>query len=157
VRPATVAAGALACAAAAMAAVALATGGGDDRAAVSTPAPERALRDGKAVWAANGCGSCHTFAPADARATLGPNLAATLKGMPASYIRESIVDPGKVAAAGYTTGMMPEDYAARIPPAELEQLVAFIAAGVGDQRRATARARAAVRGRSRGRRRRCRR
>ena len=79
---------------------------------------------------ANGCGSCHTFAPASATGQIGPNLAATLKGMPASYIRESIIAPSKVAAAGYGTGMMPEDYAARIPPAELERLVEFIRSGV---------------------------
>jgi cytochrome c553 len=134
VRAATVAAGVLACAAAAMAAVALSAGGGEDeRAAVATPAPEpAAVRDGKAVWAANGCGSCHTFAPASAKGQVGPNLSATLKGMPASYILESIVAPSKVAAAGYSTGMMPEDYAVRIPPAELQQLVEFIRSGVRD-------------------------
>ena len=133
-RPARVAAGALACAAAAMAAAALEAGGeGERRAAVAEPALETAAaRDGQAVWVANGCGSCHTFLPANARATFGPNLAATLKGMPASYIRESIVAPSKVAAAGFGTGMMPEDYAARIPPAELDRLVEFIRAGVRD-------------------------
>ena len=135
-RPATVAAGVLACAAAAMGAVALATGGEGERAA-SAPAPAPApapgaTAGGKAVWAKHGCGSCHTFAAASATATFGPDLAANLKGMPASYIRESIVAPSKVAAAGYSTGMMPEDYGTRIPPAELEQLVAFIRSGVRD-------------------------
>lgn len=125
----TVAAGALACAAAAMAAAALASGGGNDERVVSTPT---AVRDGKAVWAANGCGSCHTFAPANAHATIGPDLAASLKGVPASYIRESIVAPSKAAAAGFSAGLMPEDYAARIPPAELDRLVDFVAAGVND-------------------------
>ena len=135
-RPATVAAGLLVCAAAAMAAAAL-TAGGDGRGAgprgASRPRrrsrPRRA-RDGLAVWAANGCGSCHTFAPANAHAPVGPDLGATLKGMPASYIRESIVDPNAIAAAGYTTGMMPEDYSERIPPAQLERLVRFIRDGV---------------------------
>jgi mono/diheme cytochrome c family protein len=134
VRPATVAAGVLTCAAAAMAAAALATGGGGDEeraVAPATPAPA-AARDGKAVWVANGCGSCHTFAPAGAKGEIGPDLAATLKGVPASYIRDSIVAPSKVAAAGYTTGMMPEDYAARISPAELDALVELIRSGVRD-------------------------
>jgi cytochrome c553 len=136
VRPATVAAGVLACAAAAMAAAALATGGGDERAASSpSPAPEpepAAAAGGKAVWVAHGCGSCHTFAPASAKGQFGPNLSATLKGMPASYIRESIVAPSKVAAAGYSTGMMPDNYGARIPPADLDRLVEFIRSGVRD-------------------------
>jgi mono/diheme cytochrome c family protein len=135
VRPAPVAAGLLACAAAAMVVAAFASGDGDERAA-PTPAPAptaataAAAHDGEAVWVANGCGSCHMFEPAGARGQFGPNLAATLKGMPASYIRESIVNPSKVAAAGFSTGMMPEDYGARIAPADLARLVDFIRAGV---------------------------
>jgi mono/diheme cytochrome c family protein len=134
VRAATVAAGALTCAAAAMVAAALVTGGGkEEERAASAPAPKAAAaRAGKAVWVANGCGSCHTFAPANAHATIGPDLAATLKGVPASYIRESIVAPSKAAAPGFGIGVMPEDYAERIPPAELDRLVAFIRAGVSD-------------------------
>jgi cytochrome c553 len=126
----------LVCAAAAMAVAALSTGGGgEERAATpaATAAPQPAsasARSGQAVWVANGCGSCHTFAPASATGQIGPDLAASLKGMPASYIRESIIAPSKVAAAGYGTGMMPEDYAARIPPAQLERLVEFIRSGV---------------------------
>ena len=135
-RPASVAAGVLACAAAAMAAVAIATGGEEERAATAPPAPApaapAAARDGQAVWVANGCGSCHAFAAAGSDGQFGPNLSATLKGMPAAYIRESIVDPGKVAAAGFTTGMMPDDFGSRIPPAELDALVEFIRSGVRD-------------------------
>jgi len=136
-RPATAAAGALTCAAAAMAVAAFATGGdgGDERAASApTPAPApAAARDGLAVWVANGCGSCHSLAAASARGEVGPDLDATLKGMPASYIRESIVEPGKAAAAGWEGSMiMPEDFGARIPPAELERLVEFIRAAVRD-------------------------
>ena len=40
----------------------------------------------------------------------------------------SIVAPDKAAAAGYTTGMMPEDYASRIAPGDLERLVSFLQA-----------------------------
>jgi cytochrome c553 len=133
VRPATIAAGLLVCAAAAMAVAAFTAGGDDEEPAapVAQATPEPAVeRDGRMVWAQNGCGSCHAFAPAEARGELGPNLSATLKGMPASYIRESIVEPSKVAAAGYATGMMPEDYGARIPPGELDALVEFIHSGV---------------------------
>jgi mono/diheme cytochrome c family protein len=135
VRPATVAAGLLVCAAAAMAVAALSSGGSSDEpaatAARATPDPV-VVRDGKAVWAQHGCGSCHAFAAAGARGEVGPNLSATLRGMPASYIRESIVEPSKVAAAGFATGMMPEDYGSRIPPRDLERLVRFISSGVPD-------------------------
>ena len=135
-RPATIAAGLLVCAAAAMAVAALTSGGGDEEAAApavasATPEPA-AVRDGKAIWAQHGCGSCHAFAPADARGQIGPNLSSTLKGVPESYIRDSIVAPSKVAAAGYGTGMMPEDYASRMTPAELNALVSFISSGVRD-------------------------
>jgi mono/diheme cytochrome c family protein len=106
--------------------------GGDERAASAPTPTSAATRDGLAVWVANGCGSCHTFRPANARAMFGPDLAATLQGMPASYIRESIVNPRAAAAAGWEGGIMPEDFAQRIPPAELERLVEFIHAGVQD-------------------------
>ena len=135
-RPAPVAAAALACAAAAMVVLAFATGDGEqERAAPTAPAPApaaAAVRDGEAVWIANGCGSCHTFLPANARATFGPNLGDSLKGMPASYIRESIVDPNANYAPGWEGGAMPEDFAQRIPPAELTALVEFIRAGARD-------------------------
>ena len=134
-RPATIAAGLLVCAAAAMAVAALTTGGDEEEpaatAARATPDAE-VVRDGKAIWAQHGCGSCHAFAAAGARGEFGPNLSATLRGMPASYIRESIVAPDKVAAAGFTTGMMPGDYGSRIPERDLERLVQFITAGVRD-------------------------
>jgi mono/diheme cytochrome c family protein len=134
VRPATVAAGLLVCAAAAMAAAALAGGGDEQPAATAVRgAQEPAVAsDGKAVWVEHGCGSCHTFEAAGAEGQLGPDLGASLEGMPASYVRESIVAPGKVAAALFSTGMMPEDYGARIPERELDLLVEFITAGVPD-------------------------
>jgi cytochrome c553 len=134
VKATTVAAGLLTSAAAAMAAAAFLAGGDDGPAVTAGVAAQEpaAVREGKAVWIANGCGSCHTFAAASARGEIGPDLAASLKGMPASYIRQSIVAPSEATAPGYTGGMMPEDYGARIPPAELERLVAFIRAGVPD-------------------------
>jgi mono/diheme cytochrome c family protein len=138
VRPATIAAGLLVCAAAAMAVAALASRGGEEEAApvaraTATPtADAAAVRDGKALWVEHGCGSCHTFAPAGARGLMAPNLSSTLKGVPDSYIRESIVEPDKVAASGFSTGMMPTDYSSRMTPAELDALVEFISAGVPD-------------------------
>jgi cytochrome c553 len=139
VRPATVAAGALACAAAAMAVAAFTTGGGDGERAASAPSPApapaepadpAAAHDGKAVWVAHGCGSCHSFAAAGAKGQFAPNLSATLKGMPASYIEQSILAPSAVVAPGFSAGMMPEDYAARMTRRELDALVEFIRSGV---------------------------
>jgi hypothetical protein len=137
VRAATVAAAALAAAAAAMAVAAFASSGEDETAAPQTPAPAAAAGPGaaaagKAVWVEQGCGSCHAFAAASATGVIGPDLAQTLEGMPRSYIRESIVTPSKVSAAGYEAGGMPEDFATRMSPAELERLVEFIRSGVAD-------------------------
>ena len=131
-RIAAVAAGVLACAAAAMA-VAAFTAGGEEEPAPDVPAPApatTAANGGEAVWVEHGCGSCHAFAAASATGQFAPDLASSLKGMPASYIRESIVAPAKVIAPGYPGGEMPEDFASRMSPAELERLVEFIRAGV---------------------------
>jgi mono/diheme cytochrome c family protein len=129
VRTATVVAGGLAVAAAVMAVLAFATGGDDEqpaRAPSGVATVEDARRDGLDVWVEQGCGSCHTFAAANAHGELGPDLDANLAGVPAAYIEESIVAPDKVAAAGYSTGMMPGDYASRIAPDDLDRLVTFL-------------------------------
>jgi hypothetical protein len=134
VRAATAAAGVLAVAAAAMVALAVATGGdGDERAAApptATPAAPAAGgdRDGLAVWAAQGCGSCHALAAANAHGDIGPDLDENLDGVPASFIRDSIVAPDKAIAAGYSGGMMPADYRLRIAPDDLDRLVSFLRA-----------------------------
>ena len=85
-------------------------------------------RDGLGVWTEQGCGSCHALAAANSHGFLGPDLASSLKALPATYIRDSIVAPDKAAAAGYTTGMMPEDYASRIAAGDLDRLVSFLQA-----------------------------
>jgi mono/diheme cytochrome c family protein len=136
VRVATAVAGALAVAAVVMVVLAFTAGDeGDERPATpptATPAAAAAAssgeRDGLDVWAEQGCGSCHTLAAANAHGFVGPDLEASLRGVPASYIKDSIVAPNKAAAAGYTTGAMPEDYAARISPDDLDRLVSFLQA-----------------------------
>ena len=126
-RIAPLVAGGLVVAAAAMAAVAFTAGDDGDapEPAAPTPAPV-ADRSGLDVWVEHGCGGCHTLAAANATGTFGPDLEASLEGMPAAYIKESIVAPRAVAAAGYDSGMMPEDYAGRIPPDDLDRLVTFL-------------------------------
>jgi len=122
-------AGALALAAVVMLVLAFATGGEDEPPRTAAGPPAAAAADpGLAVWTEHGCGSCHTFAAAGATGTLGPDLASNLKGMPAADVKESIVAPGAATAAGYTIGAMPEDYAARIPPEDLDALVGFLVA-----------------------------
>jgi mono/diheme cytochrome c family protein len=127
VRIATAVAGGLALAAAVMAVLAF-TSGRDGNGPSAAPATAGPTAHGQAVWLAQGCGSCHTLAAANARGEIGPDLAASLEGAPASYIRESIVNPNAHAAAGYSIGAMPEDYASRMTPAELDHLVGFLRA-----------------------------
>ena len=101
VRPATIAAGVLACAAAAMAVAALAPAGGEEerrrrrgreRRRRSLPRCATARRSGSQ----HGCGSLPRVRRARTRAgSSGPTSASTLKGVPATYIEESIVAPAQ--------------------------------------------------------------
>ena len=129
------AAAALAVVGAALVIAALATaGGGDDdepgpsagrvQAEGTTGEPPR----GQAVFAEQGCGSATTFGPANATGVIAPDLTTSLDGRSEAYIRTSIVAPSADVAPNYGD-MMPPDYAKRIAPAELDALVAFLAAG----------------------------
>jgi cytochrome c551/c552 len=103
--------------------------------AATAPAAANAAQ-GKPVFAANGCGSCHTFKPAGSTGTIGPDLDttpakdATKDNMPlAAFIRESIVDPNAYISPGYQKGVMPESFGTSLSKTQLAQLVAFVAAG----------------------------
>ena len=89
--------------------------------------------DGLTVWVRNGCGSCHTFKPANSSSPIGPDLQQTLRGKDRSYVMASIVAPGTAAAPGFETGIMPADFSQRIAPGDLELLADFILAGVHAQ------------------------
>ena len=85
-----------------------------------------------AVFADAGCGGCHAFAPAGTTGEVGPALdnlvsAAQKAGQdPADYVREAIVDPGKVVAPGYQDGVMPPSYGETLTPAQIDSLVAYL-------------------------------
>jgi cytochrome c551/c552 len=95
------------------------------------------LAAGKAVFAANGCASCHTFAPANATGTIGPNLdtapaqdAKADNNMNlAAFIKQSIVDPNAYIAKGYPKGVMPDTFGTSLSQLQLQNLVAFILSG----------------------------
>ena len=129
-RATILAAGGLAVAGAAMTIAAFAGAGHDDAAPDAAVGRPHTAADGLNVWIANGCGSCHTFKPAGATGSLAPDLQQTLKGKNRSYVMQSIVAPDAAAAPGYGTGMMPDDFAKRIAPADLELMTDFILAGV---------------------------
>lgn len=93
--------------------------------------------DGAKVFAASGCGSCHTFTPAGATMQVGPNLdnvAADAKkaGVPVEeFVRQSIVDPGAVVAAGYQNGVMPTTFGKDLSSQEIDALVQYLTTGKG--------------------------
>jgi cytochrome c oxidase subunit 2 len=97
--------------------------------AVASPAAQ-----GKAVFIANSCASCHTFKPAGSTGTIGPDLdsrpAADAKKAHmalAAFVRESIVKPDAFIAHGYQKGLMPTTFGTTLTKAQLDALVAFIA------------------------------
>jgi cytochrome c oxidase subunit 2 len=84
--------------------------------------------DGKAVFTAqqNGCSGCHTLKDAGASGKVGPDLDTVLKGKDEAFIRESIVDPNKVIANGYSANIMPPSFGQTLKPAELDALVKYL-------------------------------
>ena len=73
--------------------------------AAPPPPPAGNPQAGKAVFDANGCGSCHTFSPAGSNGTVGPDLDNALKGKDAAFIHQSIVDPNAEITSGYSAGI----------------------------------------------------
>ncbi len=102
----------------------------------TTPAPSGGaaqLAAGKAAFAANPCGTCHTLTAAGSTGTIGPDLDklktyAQKAGMPLDqFIRESIVKPNAYVEKGYPPGVMPQNFG-KLPKSTLDALVAFLAA-----------------------------
>jgi cytochrome c551/c552 len=89
---------------------------------------------GKAVFASNGCGSCHTLTAANATGTIGPDLDKVVSGdakkagMPeAAFIQQSITDPAAFTASGgpWTT-QMPDTFGSSLSSSQINDLVALI-------------------------------
>jgi cytochrome c551/c552 len=92
---------------------------------------------GEAVFNSSGCASCHTFKPAGATGTVGPDLdkapasdAKADKNMAlAAFVHESIVNPDAYVAKGYSKGVMPTTFGSSLSSSQLNNLVAFIVSG----------------------------
>lgn len=95
----------------------------------TTAPPQGDAEAGKAVFSAQGCGSCHTLAAVGSQATTGPNLDESLEGKDAAYTRESIVEPNAVVAEGYQPNIMPQDYGDKLSEKQLADLVALVTKG----------------------------
>ena len=85
---------------------------------------------GKQAFESNGCSSCHTFKPAGATGTVGPDLDklpsyAEKAGKPLEdFIRESIKDPTAYVEKGFPQGVMPDF--GNLPPSTIDALVKFL-------------------------------
>ena len=86
---------------------------------------------GKAVFANNGCGACHTLKAAASTGTVGPDLDklpdyAKQAGQPLDqFVRESIVKPDAYVEKGYPPNVMPPTFAS-LPKPQLDALVQFL-------------------------------
>jgi len=89
-------------------------------------AQEGKAPDGKIVFSAQGCASCHTFKAANATGTVGPDLDTALKGKDPAFVKESIVDPNKEIAPGYQPNIMPGNFGQTLSPTQINDLVAFL-------------------------------
>ena len=87
-----------------------------------TPAGDPAA--GKALFASNGCGGCHTFEAAGSTGAVGPNLDEVLEGKDAEFVHQSIVEPNAEVAEGYNPGVMPSFQ--QLSEDQVNDLVAFL-------------------------------
>ena len=89
--------------------------------------------NGKALFASNGCVSCHTYKPAGSKATVGPDLdklatyAKTAKKPLAAFVRGSIVNPNAYVQPGFPPNVMPSF--ASLPKSQVDALVKFLTKG----------------------------
>jgi mono/diheme cytochrome c family protein len=79
---------------------------------------------GKALFASNGCGGCHTFEAAGSTGAVGPNLDEVLEGKDAEFVHQSIVEPNAEVAEGYNPGVMPSFQ--QLSEDQVKDLVAFL-------------------------------
>jgi len=89
--------------------------------------------NGKALFASNGCVSCHTYKPAGSNAQIGPDLdklsqyAKQAKQPLEQFTHTSIVDPNAYVQPGFPRGVMPSF--ATLPKDQVDALVSFLTKG----------------------------
>ena len=91
---------------------------------------------GKPVFVTAGCGACHTFTPAAAKGTIGPNLDllktyASKAGVPIEEFTTSAIasPPASYVPPGYPTNVMPTTFGTTLSKQQLADLVAFLVKG----------------------------
>jgi cytochrome c2 len=136
----------LAVSSAAILAVGLAAGCGSQ--GVASPTPQQVVgtvpkqttpttakgnpANGKAVFIANGCSSCHTFTPAGSNGKIGPDLDkladyAKKANQPlADFTQTAITSPPPSYVPPGYQNVMPTTFGTTIKPQQLADLVAFL-------------------------------
>ena len=103
-------------------------------AAISSPNPGVA---GKAVFANNGCGACHTLTAAGAKGNIGPDLdklrayATQAKQPLEPFVRQSIVSPNAYIQPGFPKNVMPQTFGSSLTKAQLGALVQYLISSSG--------------------------
>jgi len=108
-------------------------GGGGGTTTTTTSGGSGGAANGKALFASNGCVSCHTYKPAGSKATVGPDLdklvsyAKQAKKPLEPFVHESIVNPNAYVQKGYPPNVMPS-FASLSKP-QVDALVKFLTKG----------------------------
>ena len=85
--------------------------------------------EGEQIFAANGCGSCHTLAAAGASGKVGPDLEKSLAvDDDTAGIEEMIVHPNSEVVEGYSPNVMPQDYGKTLSSEEVQALAEYLVA-----------------------------
>jgi len=97
----------------------------------TTTLPKGDATAGKKLFASNGCGGCHTYAPAGSNGKVGPDLdnladdaQKANQGSLDQFVETSIVNPSAYVESGYQD-VMPKSYG-NLPQKQLSDLVAFL-------------------------------
>jgi mono/diheme cytochrome c family protein len=104
---------------------------GDDQGALASAGLAQATT-GKQIFTAAGCAGCHTFTPAGAKGTIGPNLdqlaAAAGKREPGKsaeqYIRESLTKPDAFLVPGFGNAM--PSFQGKLTDKQIQALIDFL-------------------------------
>ena len=108
------------------------TAGSTTSTTTSTSTTPSSSAAGLSVFNGNGCSACHTLSAAHSTGTVGPDLdklvayARQAHQPLASFVRQSIVDPGAYVQPGYTNGLMPTNFGTALSKSDLGALVTFL-------------------------------